>query len=151
MYDRRDTDYIPTKSGVIGMLAAALGRKRDEAVDDLSRLKFGIRVDRPGARLEDFQITYMGEKLNANLANKVYLSDAVFLAGLSYEDKGFLKDLEEDIRDMHFFLAGGLVRRHSRLCWGYGRLIWNLRCAMKNGSYPNGREVQCFGFRTRFH
>lgn len=78
MYDRRDTDYIPTKSGVIGMLAAALGRKRDEAVDDLSRLKFGIRVDRPGARLEDFQITYMGEKLNANLANKVYLSDAVF-------------------------------------------------------------------------
>ncbi len=62
MYDRRDTDYIPTKSGVIGMLAAALGRKRDEAVDDLSRLKFGIRVDRPGARLEDFQITYMCER-----------------------------------------------------------------------------------------
>ncbi len=107
MYDRRDTDYIPTKSGVIGMLAAALGRKRDEAVDDLSRLKFGIRVDRPGARLEDFQITYMGEKLNANLANKVYLSDAVFLAGLSYEDKVFLKDLEEALRYPRYALFLG--------------------------------------------
>ena len=25
MYDRRETDMMPTKSGVIGMLAAALG------------------------------------------------------------------------------------------------------------------------------
>lgn len=42
MYDSRDTDYMPTKSGVLGMLAAALGRKRDESLEDLQKLKFEI-------------------------------------------------------------------------------------------------------------
>lgn len=107
MYDRRDTDYIPTKSGVIGIVAAALGRKRNEALDDLSKLEFGIRVDRAGTRLEDFQITYMGEKLNANLANKVYLSDAVFLAGLACEDKAFLEELEKALRNPRYALFLG--------------------------------------------
>ena len=45
VYDNRETDYMPTKSGVTGMLAAALGRKRGEPLDDLSRLRFGVRVD----------------------------------------------------------------------------------------------------------
>lgn len=100
VYDNRETDYIPTKSGVIGMLAAALGIERGEPkpLEELANLKFGVRVDRQGTRLDDFQITRMGEKLNANLSHKVYLSDAIFLAGLSSEDAGFLKKLEEALR-----------------------------------------------------
>lgn len=94
VYDNRETDYMPTKSGVIGMVAAALGRKRDESFYDLANLEFGVRVDRQGVRLNDFQITQMGEKLNANLSNRVYLSDAIFLAGLSCENIEYLKELE---------------------------------------------------------
>ena len=73
------------------MLAAALGRKRNEAVDDLTELEFGVRVDLPGTKLHDFQVTQMGEKLNANLSNKEYLCDAIFLAGLGCEDIVFLR------------------------------------------------------------
>lgn len=102
VYDNRETDYIPTKSGVIGMLAAALGRKRDDSLEDLAKLEFGIRVDQQGMRLNDFQITQMGERLNANLSNRVYLSDAIFLAGLSCGDIGFLKDLEDALKHPRF-------------------------------------------------
>lgn len=102
VYDRRETDYMPTKSGVIGMLAAALGRRRDESLDDLIKLKFGVRVDLPGIRLDDFQITNMGEKLNANLSSKVYLSDAIFLAGLECGEKLFVQELEEALKNPKF-------------------------------------------------
>ena len=35
VYDNRETDDMPTKSGVTGILAAALGRKRGESLEDL--------------------------------------------------------------------------------------------------------------------
>lgn len=107
VYDNRETDSMPTKSGVIGMLAAALGRRRDEPLDDLARLEFGVRVDQQGIRLNDFQITEMGGKLNANLSNRAYLSDAIFLAGLGCEDGGFLRDLEYALAHPKFALFLG--------------------------------------------
>lgn len=93
VYDNRETDYMPTKSGVTGMLAAALGRKRGEPLDDLSRLRFGVRVDLQGTKLKDFQITHMGAKLNANLSNRAYLSDSIFLAGLECDEIKVLENL----------------------------------------------------------
>ena len=91
MFDTRETDYMPTKSGIIGMCAAALGRKRDEPLEDLACLEFGVRADCQGTKLNDFQITQMGGKLNSNLSYRAYLSDAIFLAGLSSENEMFLK------------------------------------------------------------
>lgn len=107
MYDNRETDSMPTKSGVIGMAAAALGRKRDDSLEDLRKLKFGVRVDQQGIRQNDFQITHMGEKLNANLSNRVYLSDAVFLAGLATEDLDFLKRIETAFKHPKYSLFLG--------------------------------------------
>lgn len=107
VYDNRETDDMPTKSGVIGMLAAALGRKRTDSLEDLAELKFGVRVDCQGTRLNDFQITQMGGKLNANLSNKVYLSDAIFLVGLSCENEEFLKVLEDALLHPKFILFLG--------------------------------------------
>ena len=46
-YTTRDTAMGPSKSGVIGLLAAALGRGRDESIEDLAGLKFGVRADQP--------------------------------------------------------------------------------------------------------
>ncbi len=51
----RDSSRFPTRSGLIGLLACALGRSRDEKTDDLRELRFTIRVDRPGSFLRDFQ------------------------------------------------------------------------------------------------
>ena len=47
----RDTRREPTKSAVIGLLCAALGRPRLEPVDDLAALKMGVRIDREGVDL----------------------------------------------------------------------------------------------------
>ena len=101
LFDRRDTGDYPTKSGVIGILAGALGRKRGESLDDLRELRFGVRVDAPGERLDDFQITKMkGEKksYNANLSHRFYLQDAAFLVGLECDDEARLKEYEEALR-----------------------------------------------------
>ena len=35
-FNIRQTGNVPSKSGVVGLLAAALGRTRDESVEDLS-------------------------------------------------------------------------------------------------------------------
>ena len=109
MYDNRETDYMPTKSGIIGLLAAAPGVKRGETkqLEELNKLGFGVRVDLQGVKLNDFQVTHMGEKLNANLSNKVYLSDAIFLAGLSCEDITYLEKLKNALIYPRFALFLG--------------------------------------------
>ena len=96
-FDVRRTDRMPTKSGVVGLLAAALGRNRNESIEDLVALKFGIRIDRQGTIINDFQVTEMirdkGKRLNSNLSNRQYLSDAVFLAGFESDDRDLLEKL----------------------------------------------------------
>ena len=57
LYDNRNTDYYPTKSGVIGLIAAALGLKREDSLEKLNTLKFGVRIDCQGEYMKDFQIT----------------------------------------------------------------------------------------------
>lgn len=52
---RRTTRHEPTKSGVVGLLASALGRGREESVEDLAQLEMGVRADQPGTLLRDFQ------------------------------------------------------------------------------------------------
>ena len=111
-YDERKTDYMPTKSGVIGILAAALGRRRGENLSDLTALRFGVRVDRQGTLLRDLQTTrmaadleemfYKPPKLNGNLSNRYYLSDAVFVAGFESEDEAFIRRLEYAVRNPVF-------------------------------------------------
>ena len=51
-FDERDTGKEPSKSGVIGLLAAALGIDRENWVDlaPLTRLRMGVRHDRPARR-----------------------------------------------------------------------------------------------------
>ncbi len=50
----RETASEPSRSGVIGLLCCALGRRRSEPLDDLTDLSMGVRVDRPGVRLRDY-------------------------------------------------------------------------------------------------
>ena len=53
-FTERDTELEPSKSGVIGLICAALGRTRTESVDDLSQLRMGVRVDFQGTLSRDF-------------------------------------------------------------------------------------------------
>ena len=106
-YDNRETDEIPSKSGILGIIAAALGRKRGDSLNDLMKLTIGVRIDAHGRRIRDFQITDMGEKLNANLSNRVYLSDATFLAGVYSENIAQLYAFDKALRNPVFTLYLG--------------------------------------------
>ncbi len=96
----RDTATEPTKSGVVGLLACALGLNSD---DDLRRLsqevRLGVRCDRPGTRLVDYHtvgggyphptmLTAQGKlKLSSGKPHtertwRAYLCDASFLAAV---------------------------------------------------------------------
>ena len=86
-FQERDTNAEPSKSGLIGLLCAALGRDRAEPVDDLTNLKMGIRVDAEGIPAKDYHttqdvVTADGKKRASSISNRWFLSDAAFLAGL---------------------------------------------------------------------
>lgn len=55
-FETRKTNREPTKSGVIGLLAAALGLRWDDAVGlaRLNGMHFAVRADREGSLLVDF-------------------------------------------------------------------------------------------------
>ena len=86
-YARRDTRFEPTKSGVLGLLAAAQGRRRTDSVEDLARLRFGVRVDQPGKLQRDFQTAIRwSDRTSMPLSTRYYLADAVFMAGVEGDD-----------------------------------------------------------------
>lgn len=83
----RDTAREPTKSGVIGLICAALGRSRSADLQDLAELKMGVRVDREGKLMKDYHIAQKvyqaaGGQKASEPSNRYYLADAAFLAGL---------------------------------------------------------------------
>ncbi|MET7315254.1 type I-E CRISPR-associated protein Cas5/CasD [Streptomyces thermoviolaceus] len=113
-FTQRDTARFPTRSGLIGLLAAALGRRRGQPVDDLARLSLTVRVDRPGVLLRDYHTvggglpakatvtTAEGGKRKAEAATLVsdryYLADAAFTAALTSDDTALLHQCAEALR-----------------------------------------------------
>ncbi|WP_067793897.1 type I-E CRISPR-associated protein Cas5/CasD [Actinomadura formosensis] len=82
-FARRTTEAAPTKSGVIGLLAAALGRPRTADPSDLAALRFGVRVDQRGTPLRDFQTAHDMDTGGAlPVSERFYLADAVFVAAV---------------------------------------------------------------------
>ena len=104
-FEVRRTNREPSKSGVIGLLAAALGLRRDADLSELSALRFGVRVDRNGEVIKDFHMA-KAEK-TSYLTYRYYLSDAIFLVGLESEDRSFLEKIERALRNPCFPLFLG--------------------------------------------
>lgn len=102
-FQERDTERSPSKSGVIGIAAAALGRKRSDPIEDLARLDFAVRVDREGTVGRDYHtimdVAEAGGGVGEfpQLSNRYYLSDAVFLIGLS-GDEDTLRSVRDALR-----------------------------------------------------
>ncbi len=87
-FEHRDTITEPTKSGVAGLLAAALGRTRDVDPADLAALRMAVRADREGRIERDYQAAQnvpntMGKNHRTIISNRYYLADACFLAALT--------------------------------------------------------------------
>lgn len=79
----RSTELAPTRSGIIGMLAAALGMERTAPLDRFRDLRIGVRIDQPGTLERDFQTTRSFDGSHPfPLSHRYYLADAVFLVGI---------------------------------------------------------------------
>jgi len=83
----RDSRREPTKSAVIGLLCAALGRPRWEPVADLAALKMGVRIDKPGVMQCDYHTVMNGIKSGGGpggtvVSYRYYIADADYLVGL---------------------------------------------------------------------
>ncbi|MCX7214712.1 MAG: type I-E CRISPR-associated protein Cas5/CasD [Burkholderiales bacterium] len=101
-FGERLTLQEPSKSGVIGLLCAALGRDRKEPIGDLVSMPFGVRVDRPGVLLRDYhtalEVASAGTtSRDTVLSNRWYLSDAAFLVGFQ-GDAEFLGRLHNALK-----------------------------------------------------
>lgn len=71
-YARRETLDHPSKSGVIGICAAALGRRRGESIADLAALRFGVLVVDQGRVIEDYHT--VSNTIRSSRAHRVDLS-----------------------------------------------------------------------------
>jgi CRISPR system Cascade subunit CasD len=82
-FTTRGTDDAPTKSGVIGLLAAAKGLRRTDPLEDLVDLRFAVRLDQPGELLRDFQTARsLDGQESMPLSYRFYRADARYLVGL---------------------------------------------------------------------
>lgn len=106
-FETRYTDFHPSKSAVIGLIAASLGYRRDEdeKIAKLNDLNFAVRVDQRGNLLRDYQIATAykpdGRFERNYVTNRYYLEDAVFVVALSGEDE-LIDDIEYAIRNPYF-------------------------------------------------
>src|SRR5712692_9998374 len=114
-FDQRDTGKEPSKSGVIGLLAAALGIDRENWADlePLTHLSMGIRHDRPGVPKRDYQtaqhiISADRSKIHETaVTTRDYLADASFLVGLECGERSFLGRIHAALRNPVWPLALG--------------------------------------------
>ena len=117
----RDTGREPSKSGIIGLLCAALGRSRSDTdtLSDLTRLAMGVRVDLEGQILRDYHtagqgglqkgfIKADGKGLNKGtiVSHRYYIADAMFLVGLA-GDKQLLQILHNALANPQWMLFLG--------------------------------------------
>lgn len=119
-FDQRDTGKEPSKSGVIGLIAAALGIDRENWVDmePLTRLVMGVRHDLPGVLKRDYQTAGCAKgdiiiradgspSKDGVVSSRFYLADAAFLVGLEGNDRMLFKKVHAALRNPFWPLALG--------------------------------------------
>lgn len=119
-FNQRDTGKEPSKSGVIGLLAAALGIDRDDwkHLEPLTHLSMGVRHDRPGVPKRDYQtagcaatdtiIKADGTQAKEGVvSDRFYLADAAFLVGMEGDDHALLAKCDAALRNPVWPLALG--------------------------------------------
>ncbi|MFI5690097.1 type I-E CRISPR-associated protein Cas5/CasD [Streptomyces sp. NPDC051636] len=114
-FSTRDTTAAPTRSGLIGLIAAAMGHHRDHPLDDLTALRFTVRIDRPGTRLRDFHTVGGGMPRRLTIATaerkrrsgdtatlvsqRHYLQDAAFTVAVTSSNPQILRDSAHALRN----------------------------------------------------
>ena len=106
-FERRTSGDYPSKSAVIGMIAAALGYSREDSrISKLNELKFAVRVDQPGRSLTDFH-TVEWKKDVRKITYRDYIQDAVFVVAIGSGDGQQINEIHDALRHPHYQLFLG--------------------------------------------
>ncbi len=108
-FDTRDTEKEPSKSGVLGLVCAAMGIDRSDwdNLEPLTKLRFGVRIDHPGVIKRDFHTAMdviradTKSKQDVAVTNRYFLSDASFLVGFEGKesDLDILNKVHQSLRN----------------------------------------------------
>jgi len=146
-FDQRDTGKEPSKSGVIGLLAAALGIDRENWTDlkPLTRLSMGVRHDRAGIPKYDYQTVGQGTEEIVDSDGNVQIRSRMILANGKYPsgDK-----LGEGVQSYRHYLADAaflvLLKVKIAPCWNE----LTPPCAILSGLWPWGANLTCLPSRS---
>lgn len=102
-FNTRHTDFHPSKSAIIGLIAASLGISRDddEKINELNKLDFATRIDQPGILARDYHIAKLPNTKDTKNTERYYLEDAIFLVAISGENNLITK-IEEGLKRPYF-------------------------------------------------
>ncbi len=114
----RDTAPAPTKSGVVGLISCAMGLSDDAPIRDLSaQLEMAVRIDSPGAVIEDYHTIgggyskpmllsaeqkpkkTPGGQPHTELSNRFYLADAAFTVAIFIESETVADQIRQALTD----------------------------------------------------
>lgn len=114
----RDSALTPTKSGVIGLVACAMGLREDEPIRNLSeKTRMGVRVDKAGELLTDYHTIGGGYDFptlleatgkpkktpkgqpHTEISLRDYLADASFLVALQSADSTLIQTMVDKLQD----------------------------------------------------
>lgn len=119
----RDSGEVPSKSGVVGLLGAALGRGRDEDFSDLSALTMCVRVEERGQVWSDFQTVDFRKKAYPVTAAAMRCPD----------DKEFERSRSQKALLTKKYLSGA---HFTVFLEGEAGLLGALRDALRSPVYP---------------
>lgn len=114
-FSDRDTGDVPSKSGVVGLVGAALGvaRDDDERIQALADCEMAVRIDRPGRLARDYQTAGGGSWRGGDYgvykasgarpatltSQRHYLADASFVVALGYRDAALADAVSRALRN----------------------------------------------------
>lgn len=90
-YDMRGTSLFPRKSMVVGIIANALGRQRQDAITDIASMRYAVRTDRCPDLCTDYQTVHAPHDLY--VTPREYMTNASFLCGFESDNLEFLKQI----------------------------------------------------------
>lgn len=103
-FDYRDTALEPTRSGVVGLICAAMGITRGEDISRFGTIRMGVRVDEEGRPERDYHtaldvIKADGSGTDPVVSYRDYLADASFTVGLESDSKDLLEEIAKALRN----------------------------------------------------
>lgn len=113
-FNIRTTLAHPTRSAVLGMIAAAFGYERGRELPEFTPLALTIRIDRPGIQARDFHTIGGGRPAEQTpptaiggrraqgkgviVTERDYLTDAAFTVAVTHPDPGWVEQAHQVLR-----------------------------------------------------